>query len=72
MFNRTNSTKIFAPRRQVGKENSFPISPDLASFAPLRESSFIRFRKRKFNGIFQTRLVSIQRAHDFVLVTIYG
>ena len=36
MFNRTTSTKFFAPRRQDRKEKYFPISPNLASFAPLR------------------------------------
>ncbi len=39
---------------------------------PQGESSFIRFRKHNFKGKFQTRLVRIQRAHDFALVTIYG
>jgi hypothetical protein len=50
MFNRTISIKFFAPRRQARKEKYFSISPNLASFAPLRESSFIRFPKRKFWG----------------------
>ncbi len=42
MFNRTTSTKLFAPSCQDRKEKYFPISPNLAPFAPLRESSFIR------------------------------
>ncbi len=37
----------------------FPISPNLASFAPLRESSFLRFPKLKFNGKFQISLDSV-------------
>ncbi len=36
MFNIMTSTKFFAPRRQDRKEKYFPISPNLASFAPLR------------------------------------
>ncbi len=36
MFNRTTSTKFFAPRRQDRKEKYFPISPNLAFFASLR------------------------------------
>jgi hypothetical protein len=42
------------------------------TWRPLRESSFIRFRKRKFKGKFQTRLVRIQRTHGFALVTFHG
>ena len=39
---RTTSTKFFAPRRQDRKEIFFPTSPNLAPFAPLRESSCIK------------------------------
>ncbi len=41
---------------QDRKEN-FSFSYSLASFAPLRESSFIRFPKPNFNGILQLYLV---------------
>jgi hypothetical protein len=50
MANRTISKKIFAPRRQAGKEKSLSFSPNLASFAPLRESSLIRAPQCNFRG----------------------
>jgi len=40
------------------KKNILLFSPNLASFAPLRESSFVRLPKRKFKEKFQICLVS--------------
>jgi hypothetical protein len=43
MFNGTTSTIFIAQRCQEHKEKNYPISPNLASFAPLRETAIIRF-----------------------------
>jgi hypothetical protein len=43
MLNKTTSRKFIAPRRQGRKGRN--ISPNLARFAPLREASFLGFRK---------------------------
>jgi hypothetical protein len=43
--NGITSKHFIAPRRQERKEKHDPISPNLACFASLRESSFGRFRK---------------------------
>jgi len=51
-----SSSEFIAPRRQERKERHLPISPNLARFASLRESSFCRFRdpniQQKISNIF--------------------
>jgi hypothetical protein len=56
MFIRTTSTKFFAPRRQDRKEKYFPISPNLASFAPLRLAPW---------NILSTEALSFHSRHYF-------
>ena len=56
MFNRTTSTKFFAPRRQDRKEKYFPISPNLACFAPLRLAPW---------NILSTEALSFHSRHYF-------
>jgi hypothetical protein len=56
MFNKITLGKFLPQRRQERKEKSFYVSPNLACFAPLRETSVFRFPNReyaeKFKNIF--------------------